>query len=310
MNKEGVVKELHKMSRKHFKRRPYTMRGIDETFQADLIEMIPYAHQNNGHRYILVVIDTFSKFAWTIKLKNKTGKEVTSAMHTIFRDNPERIPKNLQTDAGKEFYNTSFQKLMEKYKINHYCTYSKMKASICERFNRTLLNRIWYRFSVQGSHKWVNILSDIVGSYNSTIHRTIQMRPIDVTKSIEKFLLKTVYKTNSSINVCYLNKFNVNDYVRISKYKSIFEKSYTPNWSTELFKVVTVLPTEPVTYKLLDLNGVEIKGCFYEQELQKTRFPDTYLVEKIIRRKRNKIFVKWLGFPDSENSWINANELV
>lgn len=309
MSREDIIKELHRMSRKKFKRRPYTMRGIDDTFQADLVEMIPYAQQNKGYKYILVVIDTFSKFGWAMKLKNKTGKEVTNAMHNIFKSNSNRIPRNLQTDAGKEFYNSIFRKLMEKYKINHYCTFSHLKASICERFNRTLLNRIWYRFTLQGSQKWIGILSDIVDSYNSTVHRTIQMRPVDVTKSVERMLLKTAYKTNSAINVSHLNKFNVNDFVRISKYKTIFEKSYTPNWSAEIFKIVTVLPTEPVTYKLSDLKDVEIKGCFYELELQKTKHPNTYLVEKIIRRKQNKVFVKWLGFPSSENSWINASEL-
>lgn len=310
MSREGVVKELHRMSRKNFKRRPYTMRGIDDTFQADLVEMIPYAHQNNGYKYILVIIDTFSKFAWCVRLKNKTGMEVTKAMQYVFEKNPNRIPKNLQTDAGKEFYNGSFQKLMRRHNINHYSTYSKMKASICERFNRTLLNRIWYRFNLQGTHKWINMLDEVLESYNSTTHRTIKMRPADVTKSAEKFLLRTVYKGNASVVVSNKQKFHIGDRVRISKYKTIFEKSYTPNWSTELFNVVTVLPTVPVTYTLADLAGNKIKGCFYEQELQKTKHTDVYLVEKILQRKGNKVFVKWLGFSNSENSWIDADDFV
>lgn len=102
----------------------------------------------------------------------------------------------------------------------------------------------------------------------------------------------------------------MDDSVRISKYKTIIEKSYTPNWSTELFKVVAVLPTDPVTYRLADLSGNQIRGCFYEQELQKTKHPDTYLVERILRRKGDKIFVKWLGFSDCENSWINKTDFV
>lgn len=310
MSRIDVVNELHKMSWKNFKRRPYTMRGIDDTFQADLIEMIPHAHLNKGYKYILVVIDTFSKFAWTVKLKNKTGVEVTKAMETILINEPNRIPRNLQTDAGKEFFNSSFQNLMRAYNINHYCTFTKMKASICERFNRTLLNRIWYRFGLQGSTKWINILEDIMKAYNSATHRTIKMRPIDVTKSAEKFLLRTAYKRNASISSNYQQKFHVDDNVRISKYKTIFEKSYTPNWSTEIFKVVAVLPTNPVTYILADLSGDKIKGCFYEQELQITKHPDVYLVDKVLRRKGSQLFVKWLGFSDSENSWINKKDFV
>lgn len=98
------------------------MRGIDDTFQADLVEMIPYAKINKNFRYILCVIDTFSKYAWVMPLKNKTGEEVTTAMQKIL-DKDKRIPKNMHTDQGKEFYNNKFQTLMKKYNINHYSTY-------------------------------------------------------------------------------------------------------------------------------------------------------------------------------------------
>lgn len=310
MSKKEVVNELHHSARKKFPRRSYVMKGINETFQAVLVEMIPYATQNRGHKYILMVIDVFSKRAWAKELKNKTGEEVTRAMASIFEKNPKNIPFNLHTDQGKEFFNQHFQRLMKKHSINHYSTFSKMKASIVERFNRTILNKIWRLFSLQGSHKWINNLQKIIDTYNSTVHRTIKMRPIDVNDKNEGDLLKTAYKQNQTLLVGINHRFKVNDYVRISKFKTIFEKSYTANWTTEIFRIVKALPTEPPTYSLEDLNGKEIKGCFYAHELQKTKNTDVYLVEKIIRRKGGKLFVKWLGFDDSHSSWINAEDML
>lgn len=311
--RQRIVQEIHRGARKNFPRRSYVMRGINDTFQADLIEMIPWANENRGYHYILMVIDVFSKKAWAKPLKNKTGVEVTQAMATIFKENPRNIPRNLHTDEGKEFYNAQFQRLMQRHGINHYSTYSTKKASIVERLNRTIMNRLWPSFNLQGSHKWIDHLKSIINSYNATKHRTIKMRPIDVNKKNESFLLRTVYKKNQTINIGDIdkkNKFKVNDYVRISKYKSLFEKGYTPNWSMEIFRIVKVIPTEPITYHISDLNGDRVKGCFYEYELQKTKNSDVYLVEKIIQRKGNKVLVKWLGFDDSHASWINANDVL
>lgn len=182
MSKEQVVFELHRPARKNFKRRRFEMRGINDTFQIDLVEMIPFASENRGYKYLLMVIDTFSKYAWIKKLKNKTGKEVTKAMEDILKENPDRCPANIQSDLGKEFYNSHFQGLMKHYHINHYSTFTKLKASIVERFNRTFLNKLWQQFSLQGSYKWLAHFENIVQVYNRTRHRTIKMRPIDVNE--------------------------------------------------------------------------------------------------------------------------------
>lgn len=310
MSKKQIVDEIHRGARKNFPRRKYLMVGINDTFQADLIEMIPFADQNKEYRYILMVIDVFSKRAWARGLKNKTGQEVTKAMSSIFHDNPNNIPKNLHTDEGKEFYNQHFQRLLKKHNINHYSTFTKMKASICERLNRTILNKIWRQFNLQGSHKWLSHLQPIINGYNSSIHRTIKMRPIDVDKKNERILLRTVYKSNNILSLSEENKFKINDFVRISKFKTIFEKGYTPNWTTEIFRVAKVLHTNPIPYSLSDLNDKQIKGCFYAYELQRTQNHEIYLVEKILKRKGNKIFVKWLGFDESHASWINREDFV
>lgn len=153
-------------------------------------------------------------------------------------------------------------------------------------------------------------MQELVENYNNSIHRTINMKPKDVDKNNEERLLKTVYKTMPGILPVKRSKFKLNDHVRISKHKSIFEKGYTPNWTTEIFKIYKVQPTHPTTYLLLDYKGSNIKGAFYDQELQKVQNKDVYIVDKIIRRRGSKVYVKWLGSPSSANSWINERELT
>ncbi|KAI8123526.1 putative uncharacterized transposon-derived protein F54H12.3 [Lucilia cuprina] len=264
-----------------------------------------YSTYNKNYRYLLTVIDTFSKFAWGAPLKTKTGPEVVQAMDNIFKLG--RIPKNLQTDDGKEFFNKYFKKLMDKHNINHYSTFSRMKASIVERFNRTLKGMMWKEFSFNGSYYWLDVYKDLIDAYNNKVHRTIKLAPINVNSTNEKKLLNTVY---NNIKKYKISKFNVGDYVRISKYKHIFEKGYTPNWTTEIFKIKSVKNTFPTTYLLEDYRGNPIEGGFYDEELSKTKYPDTYLVEKVLKTKGEKVFVKWLGFSNQHNSWINKQEVL
>lgn len=306
MSKQQVVDEIHYSARKNFPRRHTEIKGINETLQADLVEMIPYAKDNKNIKYILTVIDIFTKFAWAFPIKNKTGIEVTQAMEKILKSG--NIPKNLHTDMGKEFFNTHFSKLMNSHKINHYSTYSTKKAAIVERFNRTLKNKMWKKFSFNGSYKWLNLLPKLMHEYNNTVHRTIKMKPIEVTAADEHRLQNTVFA--NSIEIRHRPKFKEDDYVRIGKYKSVFEKGYTPNWTTEIFKVRKVQQTNPYTYLLEDYKGNPILGGFYEFEIQKVMYPDVFLVERIIRRKGNKVYVKWLGFDQTHNSWINKTDVL
>lgn len=303
--KRVLVKELHKQARKNFKRRRVVMKGIDDLWQADLVEMGNYSSENNEYRYMLTVIDTFSKFAWAEPIKSKNALDVCKSMENIL--NLGRVPKNLHTDDGKEFFNKIFDKLMKKYNINHYSTYSVMKASIVERFNRTLKGMMWKEFSYNGSYNWIDLYKDLIDAYNRKIHRTIKMAPVNVNSKNEKMLLNTVY---NHIKMYKISKFHVGDYVRISKYKHIFEKGYTPNWTTEIFKIKSINNTYPATYILEDYQGNKVEGGFYDEELSKTRLNDTYLVEKILKSNNDKVFVKWLGFSNHHNSWINKNEIL
>lgn len=304
--KQLLVEELHAPARKNFPRRRVIVRGYDDLWQADVVEMRPYARFNKGYNYILTVIDVLSKYAWAVPLKSKSGNEMSETIARIIRDDG-RCPKNFQTDRGKEFYNANVQKLMKKYNINHYSTYSVMKASVVERFNRTLKNNMWKMFTLNGNYKWIDALSRLVGEYNARKHRTIGMRPIDVTPAIADKLLNTVY---SNVKIAAPARFKVGNSVRVSKFKTIFDKGYTPNWTTEVFKIVKVQKTNPVTYILKDSRGNPVAGGFYEYELHRVANPDVHLVEKVIRKKGDEVYVKWLGFDATHNSWIHKNNIL
>lgn len=302
--KKALAEELHKPVRKNFPRRKVEIRGIDETWQADLVDMQAYSKVNSGHNFLLTVIDNFSKFAWAVPLKNKSGREVTKALKSILVKG--RVPRKIHVDRGSEFYNANCKALLDSYKIKLYSTYSNLKASIVERFNRTIKTKMWKLFSYQGNYKWLKILPDLMFEYNDTKHRTIKMKPKNVNVGNESQVAKRfdVERWNSS-----KRKFKVGDKVRISKNKHVFEKGYTPNWTTEVFTVDQIKNTVPHTYLLKDYLGEAIAGGFYEQELSKTAHPNDYLVEKVLRKKGNKSFVKWLGFDDTHNSWINKADL-
>lgn len=172
MSKQQVVDEIHRYARKKFMHRKYVMYGIADTLQADLIEMQPFKGSNNRHRYILIVIDVFSKMAYAEALKDKTGSMVTQAMeriiHQVLRHNPQYHIKNLHTDAGTEFYNSHMKQMLDKYKINHYSTFSTLKASIVERLIRTIKHKLYKQFSLQGNYKWLKLLPEIIKRYNDT----------------------------------------------------------------------------------------------------------------------------------------------
>ena len=148
---------------------------------------------------------------------------------------------------------------------------------------------------------YIDKLDDIVNEYNNTYHRTIKMKPVDVKDNTYIDFKKEVNDKDP--------KFKVGDHVRISKYKNIFAKGYTPNWSEEVFIVSKFKNTVPWTYVINDLNGEEIIGKFYEKELQKTNQKE-FRIEKVLKKKGDKLCVKWEGYNNSFNSWIDKKDLV
>lgn len=306
--REAIAKELHKPARRNFTKRKVTLKGINDLYQADLVEMLPYAKLNKGMKYILTMINCFSKFAFAVPLKNKSGLEVAEKLEPILK---RYKMKNFQTDQGKEWFNVNVRKLMKKYKINHYHTFTEIKAGVVERLNRTLKERMWRKFTARGSYEWLTILPKIVAEYNNTVHRTIGMKPKDVQRKHVKVILARINDRRTGSRQTKIKpKFNVNDRVRISKYKRVFDKGYIPNWTNEVFTVYAVKPTKPVTYILEDSKGEILKGGFYEQEISKSTTGDVYLVEKVIRTSGDKVLVRWAGFDKSSDTWVDRKDIL
>ncbi|XP_046751326.1 uncharacterized protein LOC124414422 [Diprion similis] len=207
--KATIAAELHRPARRNYPRRFVDVRGLDETWQADLVDMTAYSSHNKGYKYLLTIIDIFPKYAWAVPIKFKSRKDVTTAMVSVLTQN--RIPKHLHVDQGREFYNSEFKTLMKRLNIN-----------------------------------------------------------------IGKQLYRSVYKPRQIKRSNRKRKFKVGDRVRISKYKNVFEKGHTPNWTTEIFTVSEVKNTNPPTYKLTDYQDHSIEGGFYEEELSKVKYPDGY----------------------------------
>ena len=232
---------------------------------------------------MLTCIDVFSKYAWAIPLKNKSSKSVVAAFEHLFGD---RRPANLQTDKGTEFLNAPTQELLKKNRINFYTTENDdVKASVVERFNRTLKTKMWKYFTFKGTHRYVDVLNDLLHSYNNTFHRTIKMSPSEVNRNNESDIRKTINKPKEKPK--WLLKLG--DRVRISKTRRQFKKGYLPNWSDELFTVAVRHPTDPPTYEIDDYDKERVKGKFYELELQKvSKADDVYKVESIFKNEKKK----------------------
>jgi transposase InsO family protein len=303
---------LHKPVRRRFKRRKIYAHGIDYLWQADLVDMTHLADDNDGFRYLLTVIDVFSKYAWVVPLKRKDSRSITDAFEHIFA---ERRPLKLQTDKGKEFVNSVLQKMLRERGVKFFTSQNEdIKASIAERFNRTLKTKMWRYFTHKSTNKFIDILPDMVHSYNNTYHRTIGRTPASVTAADVEAVRERMYGDEGLSAQHPLPSLNVGDKVRISKTRQAFGKGYLPNWTGELFTVVEVLPTSPPTYRLQDYLKESIQGSFYGKELQRVvKNDDVYKIEKILKSRRRhgskEYFVKWLHYPDSFNSWVKESDM-
>ena len=237
---------------------------------------------NKGFRFLLCVFDIFSKYAWVVSFKNKKGITITDAFQKTL-DDSKRKPNKIWVDKGSEFYNNSFKKWLKDNDIEMYSIHNEGKSVVAERFIRTLKTKIYKYMTSVMKNVYIDKLDDIVGEYNNTYHRTIKMKPVDLKDNTYIDFKKEINDKDP--------KFKVGENVRISKYKNIFAKVHTPNWSEEVFVASKIKNAIPWTYVINDLNGKEIVGTFYEKELQKTNQQE-FRIEKVIRRKGDKLYVK------------------
>ena len=234
---QQLADELHKPITKTFSKRKVISYGIDQIWAADLVEIQTFSKWNKGVKYLLMVIDVFSKYDWISPLKYKKTESVSLAFDEIFKK-AKRKPVMLWTDKGSEFISKHFKDFLKKKKIKLYHTENEEKSSIVERWNRTMKNKMWKMFSANNNTIYWDKLDKLVDDYNNTKHSSVKMTPKEASKkeNEEKVFI------NLYDDLIYWKpkkpKFTIGDEVRISKYKrQIFDKGYTPNWTEEVFIV-------------------------------------------------------------------------
>ena len=288
---EELSNELNKPVINKFERKKVIVNHIDEIHSCDLVDMQKYSRVNKGYKYIFTNIDIFLKYAYAFPLKTKTVKEIKSCFQKIFN---ERKPSYIWSDQESAFFSKEMLQFFKDNNVKIYYTHSDLKAVIIERFNRSLRELMMKEFVKNNNTVWYNILPDLINTYNNRYHQTIKMKPKNVNKLNEKHIKNTVYNydiTNKK------PKFKVNDLVRISlKRRTLFDKP-TGNikWSEQLYKIYKINKSNVITYQLKDMNNEIIKGQFYEKELQLSKnITGEYIIEKILKTNKDKIYVKWL----------------
>jgi hypothetical protein len=306
----------HVPLRHRFPRERVYAPGIDLQWQADLSDLSSLKQYNRQHKFLLCVIDVFSKYAWVKPLKDKTGATLVRAFGQILRES-KRKPQHMQTDKGTEFLNQKFQAFLRKCSIHFFTTENpETKASIVERFQRTLKGRMWKYFYRRKTLKYEDVLSKLLEAYNGSHHRSIGRAPGSVTTANEDAVWQTLYGGKQKRSPP-AHRLKPGDSVRISKTKKTFEKGYQANWTGEIFTVHSALRRhiQPV-YRVEDDAGEVLAGTFNEPELQKVTVDSKHRlweIEKTVGEKtvrgRRMVRVRWKHYPSKFDSWIPKDDL-
>ena len=246
--KRNDVYSKFKPSRRRFNRRKTNVHGPFNTYQIDLSDYRAIRHSNKNFGWILFIIDAFSRYGYCIPLKHKTSSETHDALEKWLLS-LNHLPKFIYSDRGKEFLGSSVQKLFRKRGITHYVLTGAHKASIVERFQRTIKTSLEMYFYKTQRKKWIDVIGKVVTNYNNRYHRSIKMAPSKVTYANFEEVYKMLHPRNSTRRLCRLS---VGDTVRIAIEKKEFAKGYHQTFSNELYNIK----------KVVNYNGV----CLYTVE--------------------------------------------
>ena len=236
-----------KPPKKNYPTNKTIIKSIDDTWSSDLLDMNDYGPKNNkGYRYILVVIDNFSKFGWTIPLKNKFSQSITDAFSEIIKSS-NRKPNLLETDDGKEYVNKIFNEFLNNNKIKRYSRYTDKGAVFAERFNKTIRNLLKKPVFEKGKADWLSELPSVIKKYNNTIHHSTKMTPIQASKKLNQ---KLVYNNLKDDREVLKPKFNLGQLVRMADIKKVFSKGDSTNYSYKLYTITEVIHDTIPSYRI------------------------------------------------------------
>ena len=311
---EQTAYSLHKGSKRRFRRARVVVSGLADQYDSDLMDMSSMREENDNYRYVLVMIDVFSRKLWMRPLKTKSAKDVEKAFTQIFVDEGAPKPRRLRTDRGKEYTNATVHRYFDEMKVHLFFTGNETKANYAERVIKTMKKKIFRLFSQRGNKRYIDDLPALVDSYNKTWHSSIRMAPNDVTTTNEKEVWFEQYlpkETDKFSRRLAPYRFRVGDVVRVSFTRRALEREYDQRWSEELFRIYKRFRRQNLPmYKIEDFTADPLRGTFYESELQHARVKEDrlYVIEKVEKTRgrgaKKEAFVKWEGWPKKFNSWI------
>ena len=235
---------------------------IDDIWSLDILDLKDYGPENNRqYRYVLVIIDNFSKYGWTITLKNKNAQTIKDSFENILKSS-KRSPNLIESDRGKEVYNNIFQDFLNKNNIKLYSRNSSYGAVFAERFNRTIRDLLKKIVFEQGDANWIDVLPTITKQYNNRIHTSTKLSPKDASlKKNEGYDYKNLFDKRKKIEP----KYEIGDLVRTADLKKTFSKGDTTNWSYKLYEITEIINDTIPSYKIDNL-----KERYNESLLKKT----------------------------------------
>lgn len=301
------VYTLHRHARNRFERNKTISHGVGEWCQADLADMQSYASANDGFRYLLTFIDVFSKRATAKPIKSKNMRDVAEALECILDDFP---CGSLLTDRGLEFNNSAVKAVTAKWGVQLCFAHNEaIKAAVVERFNRTLKTRMHRYLTAKGTRRYVDVLDSLLHAYNHSVHSSTGMRPVDVDSEAAPLVFEKMYGVSTHRELLLRGPtdtavFSVGDMVRIRYILTPMQKSYLPMFSDQVYTVSAVVPDHPHhMYRVKNWKGETMDRKYYAHDLLRVSKNVKYRVEKVLKRRGNRSFVKWIGYPDEANSW-------
>lgn len=317
-----------KVRRKGFKRRRVVVQGLDYQWEADLADVQNLSEHNDGIKFLLVIVDVFSRFLWVRPLKDRKAKSVIEAFKDVLMG--PRRPRAIRTDKGSEFYNRFLQQYLKDQGIKMFYALNETKANFAERYIQTLKKRLYRYFTHLQKYKYLEILQDVVRSINHTPNRSLNGRkPASVTKENEDEVRLDAYlvrqkkdtrqlplKKSSKMKKRLPYTFKVGDQVRITHLRHLFQRDYDQTYTEEVFVIRERFVSQGIPiYKLKDLADDPIQGTFYASELQKVLKDEktVWRIDKILRKRKvrgkEEVLVRWLGWPKKFDSWIPRKDI-
>ena len=308
---------LNRALKRRFPRNQVVVEGLDSQWDVDLADLALLKKSNDDSKYFLLAIDIFSRYVWVRPLKTKYATEIVKVLKSILAEG--RRPHSIRADGGREFQNRTVKAFLAEQGIHIFSTYNDTQANYAERAIKTIKSKLYRYLISRNTLRYIDVLQDLVKSYNNTKHSSLGRTPASVNKGNESEVRYDQYRLrrkpkNDEDHKKQRMLFDIGDQVRISYRREAFDREYGQKWSGEVFIIAERDRRNGIPiYKLKDWNGEPIKGTFYQQQLQKVDVSDddAFKIDKVLKRRRrngrNQILVKWMHWPNKFNKWIDED---